>query len=209
MEGEPLLVGLRLAGKRAVVIGDDHSVMRRARDLRRCGADVHVLVDDSETASTLAVQGLRVEARSWQPGDLDGAYLVVLCGRADRAGPLAEARRAGCLVYVPDVPADSDLVMVAVVRRGPLQVGISTSGRSPATARRLAERLESAWQGRSGEILDAVVAAAAAARAELKQLGAPFPPYERWAQAVDAGLGAPNPQEAAAALRAVLTPPEP
>lgn len=78
------------------------------------------------------------------PSDLEGAALVI-CATDDpeaNASFAAEAQRRGVFVNVVDDPAAGDFAVPAVLRRGSLQIGISTGGASPALARRLRERLE-------------------------------------------------------------------
>jgi precorrin-2 dehydrogenase / sirohydrochlorin ferrochelatase len=54
----------------------------------------------------------------------------------------AEAQRLGVLCNVVDVPHLCDFYYPAVVRRGSLQIAISTAGESPALAQRLRKELE-------------------------------------------------------------------
>src|SRR6202047_1369148 len=54
----------------------------------------------------------------------------------------AEARRQGVLCNIVDVPRLCDFYYPAVVRRGALQIAISTTGQSPALAQRLRKELE-------------------------------------------------------------------
>jgi siroheme synthase-like protein len=76
-----------------------------------------------------------------------------------------DARARGLLVYVLDMPELSDLRMPALVRRGPLQIAVSTDGVSPALARRLREQLEHLL-AQNGVTLDAFVAHLASLREE-------------------------------------------
>ncbi len=52
------------------------------------------------------------------------------------------ARRLGVLCNIVDVPRLCDFYYPAVVRRGALQIAVSTTGKSPALAQRLRKELE-------------------------------------------------------------------
>src|SRR6202023_2592940 len=82
--------------------------------------------------------------RCFQPGDLQGMFLVVA---ATSSTPVheqifSEAQRRGVLCNVVDVPGLCDFYYPAVVQRGALQIAISTAGQSPALAQRLRKELE-------------------------------------------------------------------
>lgn len=180
-QSPPLLAGLRVEGRRACVVGEGHAAERRVRDLVRAGADV------------------RAVGPRWSATDFDGCFIVVVCTAAWQE-PVTAAREAGALVYVPDVPAASDLVMAAIVRRGDLQVAVSTGGRSPAAARRLMELLDGWLPAGAADTLDTM----GAVRDRLRREGAELPAYETWARALDAGLAAADGDGARAAVTEVL-----
>ena len=123
-------VVLDLHERRCVVFGDTALADEKAAGLRAAGA---------------AVEHLR---RAFQAGDLVGAYLAIdASGDADgqHAGR-SEADREHVLLNVADVTHQCDWIAPALVKRGPLQVAISTSGESPYLARALRERVE-VWVG--------------------------------------------------------------
>ena len=99
-----------------------------------------------DKADALAAAGARVtrHARAFQPGDLRGAYLAIdASGDAPVRGELrAEADRERVLLNVVDVAEECDWIAPAIVRRGPLQVAVSTSGESPFLASALRARIE-------------------------------------------------------------------
>ena len=59
-----------------------------------------------------------------------------------REGPDREAQRRGILCNVVDVPEYCDFYYPAVVRRGDLQIAVSTSGQSPSLAQKIRQQLE-------------------------------------------------------------------
>jgi precorrin-2 dehydrogenase/sirohydrochlorin ferrochelatase len=64
------------------------------------------------------------------------------------------ARRLGIWVNVVDTPAVCDFIAPAVVRRGALQIAISTGGKSPMLAKRLRQGLEALIGPEYGELAD-------------------------------------------------------
>jgi precorrin-2 dehydrogenase/sirohydrochlorin ferrochelatase len=110
---------------------------------------------------------------------------------------VAVARAARTLVNVEDRPALSDFHSPAVVRRGELLVTVSTGGRSPALARRLArflgEAVGSEWQARLKDL--------AALRGQWREAGADPSMVSAWTEAwVDRHGQLPSESEAAAAV---------
>ena len=66
---------------------------------------------------------------------------------------IAEARAAGILVNAVDDPPYCDFYFPSVVRRGDLQIAISTAGESPALAMRLRKEIDAALPEDAGEWL--------------------------------------------------------
>jgi siroheme synthase-like protein len=139
-------VFLELHERKAVVIGEDAVRAGKVEGLLQAGCG-QVLVVATEPAERLAAWDAEdprvlIERRGWQPGDLDGAFLVVASSNDgnDRASIAAESRRRGVLVNVMDDVPNCDWAAPSVIRRGDLVLAISTGGRSPALAKRL--RLE-------------------------------------------------------------------
>jgi precorrin-2 dehydrogenase/sirohydrochlorin ferrochelatase len=83
-------------------------------------------------------------ARGFRRHDVRGCTLVVAAtgiALVDTAAAAA-ARRARALVNVVDVPAACDFILPSVLRRGALQIAVSTGGKSPALAREIRRWLE-------------------------------------------------------------------
>src|SRR5689334_24073119 len=70
------LVGLRLAGKKVVVIGGGSVAQRRLPLLVSTGADVHV-ISRSATPAVEAMTGITLTLKVFQEGDLEGAWYVI------------------------------------------------------------------------------------------------------------------------------------
>ena len=126
---------LDLAGRRCLVVGAGPEADRRAAALRRSGADV-------------------VTTPHFRPADLDGCALAIVTepdlGIGEIVSRAAQAR--GILVNVMDRPELCSFIMPAVIDRAPVPQAISTSGASPALARRLRETLDAIVPRRLGAL---------------------------------------------------------
>ncbi len=103
------------------------------------------------------------------------AGVQVVAPRAKRI--LRLAKRLGVLCNVVDVPELCDFYYPAVVRRGSLQVAISTGGESPALAQRLRKELESQfgpeyadWVAELGKVRKRILNGSTQATDQKKQL---------------------------------------
>jgi precorrin-2 dehydrogenase / sirohydrochlorin ferrochelatase len=137
-------VFLTLEGRLAIIVGDDAAAMRKVGQLSRYGADIVVIAaNSSPELRQLEVDGvITLEPRGYVRGDLAGAFLVY-CTETDEIARAvySEAETLGCLINVADSPALSSYLVPSSVRRGQLQIAVSTSGAAPAVAKRLRREL--------------------------------------------------------------------
>jgi precorrin-2 dehydrogenase/sirohydrochlorin ferrochelatase len=200
---------LDLRGRRCVVIGGGTVAARKVEGLLECEAAVVVVAPILGPVLKELLRAGRIEAhlRPYAEGDLAGALLAIAATDepAINAEVAAEARARGVLLNAVDDPERCDFILPAVIRRGDLQVAISTGGRSPALARRVREDLEQLLPTEYAELLPLF----ADLRAELRREGVEVP-AQRWQEAVDqrllARLRAGDYAGARAYLRASLLP---
>jgi len=137
---------LDLRGRRCLVVGGGAIAERKVGALLDAGAQV-VIVSPNLTTSLRAFVAEGVvehRARRFRRHDTGGCALVVAAtgdGAVDDA-VAAAARRVRALVNVVDRPAACDFILPSVLRRGDLQIAVSTGGKSPALAREIRRRLE-------------------------------------------------------------------
>jgi len=100
---DPYLLGLRLQGRRVVVVGGGAVASRRIPALLDAGAEI-LLVSPKATASLedLAAAGrIRWAARGYEPGDCAGAWLVCACADSpavnQAVAAAAEAQQTWCV----------------------------------------------------------------------------------------------------------------
>jgi precorrin-2 dehydrogenase len=160
---------LDLRGRRCLVAGGGEVGERKARALLECGARV-IVVSPTLTPdlAALAASGcIEHRARTFRRSDLRGCALAVAATgdlRVDEA-LAAMARRWRVLVNVVDRPDHCDVILPSVLRRGELQIAVSTGGRSPALAREIRRRLEDLFGPEYSELVRRVGADRRRARA--------------------------------------------
>ena len=144
MELFPLF--LKLEGRACLVVGAGRVAESKIESLVRSGAKVRVVAPEATEAVRKAARSGAIvwEQRSYQPSDLAGAFLVIAATSSPElhAEIFQQARRAGVLCNAVDEPERCDFYYPAVMRRGPLQIAISTGGLFPALAQRLRQDLE-------------------------------------------------------------------
>jgi siroheme synthase-like protein len=84
------------------------------------------------------------KAKTFEPPDLDGAFLVIAATSAPGVNEavFSEADARGILCNAVDDIEHCHFYYGSVVQRGDLQIAISTNGKSPALAQRLRLQLE-------------------------------------------------------------------
>ena len=137
---------LKLEGRRCLVVGaGEISEPKIASLLQTKGIVGVVAPDGTRRVEDWARDGkIQWHRREFNDSDLDSCFLVIVAtssrGLQERIHRLA--RQCGVLCNVVDVPELCDFYYPAVVRRGSLQIAISTGGESPALAQRLRKELE-------------------------------------------------------------------
>ena len=137
---------LKLTRRRCLVVGAGPIAQEKIESLLRAGASVRVVAPQA-TESVRAwarAKKIRWEQRKFRPADFKGVFLVVAATSSPALHEkiFRQARRRAVLCNVVDDPAHCDFYYGAVVRRGELQIAISTGGHSPALAQRLRKKLE-------------------------------------------------------------------
>ncbi len=138
-------ITLDITRLKIVLAGDGSAAVRRLAGLDAAGAGDVVVFAERLDAALVEAAGSRLVRRLPTGQDFVGVSLLLVAGLEEAAAaPLvAMARALGVLVNVEDRKPWCDFHVPSIVRRGDLQIAISTSGRSPGLARRLRRFLES------------------------------------------------------------------
>lgn len=137
---------LKLEGRRSLVVGAGSVAEQKIRGLIESGAKVQVVAPHAtDSVSEWAAAGvIEWQARTFEVSDLDGVLLVIVATSSSEinANVFRAAQQRGVLCNVVDDPPHCDFYYPSVLRRGDLQIAISTAGHSPALAQRLRRELE-------------------------------------------------------------------
>jgi len=137
---------LKLEDRGVLVVGAGTIAESKIADLLDTGARIKVVAfEANETITMWARAGLiELEQRGFVADDLRDVDLVVVTTPLLALNELvfSEARKQRVFCNVVDVPDHCDFFYPAVVKRGDLQIAISTSGQSPSLAQRLRRQLE-------------------------------------------------------------------
>jgi precorrin-2 dehydrogenase/sirohydrochlorin ferrochelatase len=160
---------IKLLGKPCLVVGAGQVGEPKIDGLIGTGANIHVVAMTArDRVREWAHSGrIALELRPFIASDLDGRFLAVVATSSRDLNELVyrEAHRRGVLCNVVDVPEYCDFFYPAVVRRGDLQIAISTAGKSPSLAQELRRQLErqfgegyAAWVDRLGSTRQLILA---------------------------------------------------
>ncbi|HET9620463.1 MAG TPA: bifunctional precorrin-2 dehydrogenase/sirohydrochlorin ferrochelatase [Kofleriaceae bacterium] len=161
---------LKLDGLPVVVVGAGPVAASKLAGLIEAGAKITVvapaIVDEIRGRADVTL----VE-RAFTAADLDGARWVVAAATPEVNREVAAAATArGLFVNAVDDVASATAYLGAVIRRGPVELAISTGGLAPALAGLLREALEAVLP----EELERWIEIAQAARADWKRAGVPM-----------------------------------
>ena len=136
---------LKLTGRRCLVIGAGNLAESKIESLRAAHGDVTVIAPQaSDRILDLAASGeIHHIQREYTPGDVQNYFLVVTATNVPAVNRAVyhEATANNIICNAVDDPPFCDFYFPSVVRRGDLQIAISTAGASPALAQRLRKEI--------------------------------------------------------------------
>jgi precorrin-2 dehydrogenase/sirohydrochlorin ferrochelatase len=152
----PILVDLQ--GKKALVVGGGKVAQRKIETLLEHGATVQVVAKELTASLEELRRAGRIEflGEEFSETFVDGVFVVFaatddasLNRRVSRT-----AQQRSLLVNAVDQPADCNFIVPSVLSRGDLLIAVSTSGKSPAFARKVRVELERSFGEEYGLFLN-------------------------------------------------------
>ena len=150
-------IHLDIQDKNCLVVGGGGVGTRKVQTLLKCGAIVTVVSPEiSDRLRVLAESArLTLKPRPYRSEDIEGMFLVI--GASDdetlNRQISSDAERRNTLCNIADRPEKCNFILPSILRRDDLVITISTSGRSPALAKKLRQKLERQFGQEYGDFL--------------------------------------------------------
>lgn len=164
-------VFLNIRGKKCLVVGGGEVALRKVKTLLDHGANVEVVSTSlCSELSRMARDGvIQLFQRGYEIEDLQNTLIVVAATDDSKINERVanDARRQSTLVNIVDDPQLSDFIVPSYFTRGDIIIAVSTSGKSPALARKIRTELEKKFIPEYAQL----ALLASEVRSELKQEG--------------------------------------
>ena len=149
---------LDLKDRSCLVVGGGEVACRKVTGLLEAGACIRVVACDAVGPLEALAKDNRIvlEKRGFVESDLERKHFVIAAtdDRALNERISGACDKKGIICNVVDQPDLCSAIIPSVVKKGRLQIAVSTSGASPAMARRIRETLESRFGDEYASALD-------------------------------------------------------
>ncbi len=149
-----LPIFLKLDGRPGLLVGAGNVALEKINSLLITGLRLRVIAPEAKPEIQQLARENQLEwvQRSFDANDLDGNFVVIAATDDPEVNATVyrEAVRRGILVNSVDDPPHCDFYFGSVVRRGDLQIAISTAGESPAVAQQLRREIDARLSGDIG-----------------------------------------------------------
>jgi len=139
-------VFIKLDGETALVVGGGRVAQRKIETLLEYGASVRIVSKEltGKLKQFIESGDIRHVGEKFESRHLDGAFMVIAATDDKKLNrEISEAaRKRGLLINAVDQPPDCNFIVPSIVKKGDLTIAISTSGKSPALAKKLREKMD-------------------------------------------------------------------
>jgi precorrin-2 dehydrogenase/sirohydrochlorin ferrochelatase len=151
---------LKLEGRLVLMVGGGQEIEWKVGGLLAAGARVRIVSRNVTDGIRVYANGGQLEwlQRSYIPGDLVGVTLVIALDESDLVNEsvFREATTRGIFCNIVDQPERCHFYYPAVVRRGQLQIAVSTGGLSPALASEIRKDLDTQFDTKYADWIEAL-----------------------------------------------------
>ena len=151
-------VNLDIQNKNCLVIGGGSVAERKIQTLIKCGAIVTaVAIKASDAIKALAdLNKINLKIKKYESADLKDMFLVIGATNNNQVNCniSADAKRLKAICNIADCPKKCDFILPSIVKKGDLVISISTSGKSPALAKKLRKDLQKQFGEEYAKVLN-------------------------------------------------------
>ena len=139
-------VFIELEGKTVLVVGGGKVAQRKVETLLKFGASIHIVSRELTHQLKELVEAKEIHhiGDEFKDEHLNGAFLVIAATDNNLLNKKIseKARMKNLLINAVDQPSDCNFIVPSIINCGDLLIAISTSGKSPALAKRVRKDLE-------------------------------------------------------------------
>lgn len=137
---------LDIKNRNCLVVGGGDVGTRKVEKLLECGASVTVVSIDTTKKLKRLFEDRQIALieRAYRPSDLESRFLVIGATNDELLNQQLsmDAEKSKLLCNIADRPKACNFILPAIVQQGDLVLAISTSGKSPAFAKKVRKDLE-------------------------------------------------------------------
>lgn len=147
-----MFIDLKLDGKTVIVVGGGKEAHLKTQNFLDSGAKIWVISKDFSSGIIQLAEAKKVNLVKTEIQDAKAfvsslnpkpdLFLAVTDDSKINSELVKAAKSWGCMVYSVDNPSLSDFILPAIAKVGEVKIAVSTSGKSPAMAKLLRERIE-------------------------------------------------------------------
>jgi precorrin-2 dehydrogenase/sirohydrochlorin ferrochelatase len=151
-------VQLDIQNRPCLVVGGGSVGTRKACTLLQCGALVNVvtITATDELQDLAQKEKIHLRIGPYAASDMEQAFLVIGATNDETLNQRIsqDARQMGKLCNIADRPEFCNFILPSIVQRGDLVIAISTSGKSPAFAKRLRKEIQAQFGPEYADFLE-------------------------------------------------------
>ena len=151
-------INLNINNKNCLVVGAGRVGIRKVKTLLTCGAKVTVVSNEvCDEIKDLAKSGqIELFQKPYDSMDLEKKFLVICATNNEIVNEevAKDAHKRNLLCNIADRPKLCNFILPAIVQQEDLVITISTSGKSPAFAKFLKDKLENEYGEEYGHFLN-------------------------------------------------------
>jgi len=138
---------LDLYNRKVIVVGGGEVAERKIENLLHYGCKIYISSSHLSPHLKQLVTGHKINQISYESLDtyMDDAFMVIAATDDPEVNTqiASRAKEHGLLFNAVDQPGDCNFIMPSIVKRGDLQIAISTAGKSPALAKKIRKEMDS------------------------------------------------------------------